>query len=137
MNCYAHKLHYPNWQYHRNHKLALMSGVSGKRQNSSSHWTSLTESFEKLVINRNYSAMKMATGTLYTEWPGFQLWLKCFHCIMPQVDILYNQLQHDNGNSSSTCSVVNAFLEAVMKRIDFILLPINKKKPFLKKGKMD
>ncbi|KAJ4436106.1 hypothetical protein ANN_18733, partial [Periplaneta americana] len=42
-------------------------------------------------------------------------WLEFFHHIMPHMDILYNQLQHHNANSTSIYNAVNSFLEAIMK----------------------
>jgi hypothetical protein len=62
----------------------------------------LKECFEKLQINRNQATVQAASGLLHTMTAkDFNFWLTFFHCIMPYVSVLYNQLQSHSANSTS------------------------------------
>lgn len=76
---------------------------------------SLIVCFEKLQIDQNHSTVQAAAGILrMLNDQDFNFWLEFSHHIMSHVDILYNQLQHHNANSSSIYNAVNKFLEAIM-----------------------
>jgi len=62
----------------------------------------LKECFEKLQITRNEATMSSHRTALYDEWQRLKIWTNIFHCIMPHLYTLYNQLPHGNDNSTST-----------------------------------
>ena len=81
----------------------------------------LKECFENLQINRNQATVQAATGLLHMmNNEDFNFWLTFFHYIVPYVDVLYNQLQHHNTNSTSIYNAVNEFLEAIVTEINNI-----------------
>ena len=71
----------------------------------------LKECFEKLQSMRKEATVRAATGMLCMMTDkGLNFRLTFFHCIMPHLYTLYNQLQCSNANSTSTYNAGMNFL---------------------------
>lgn len=74
----------------------------------------LKECFKKLQTGHTDTTDTAASGHLRTlKDPKFLFWLFFIHLIMPHVDILYNQLQSRNADSTTIHIAVDNFSQAI------------------------
>ena len=76
----------------------------------------LIECFKVLQTVNSHQTVDAATGLLrMLNDDDFQFWLSFFHRIMPHVDILYDQMQNRNANSSTVHTALQSFNDVIMK----------------------
>jgi hypothetical protein len=74
----------------------------------------LKECFKELQKSKNIQTIQAASGLLrMLNDKHFLFWLSFFQRSMPNIDLLYDQLQSRNANSSTAQSALGDFFNAV------------------------
>lgn len=71
----------------------------------------LIECMEKIECTTNQTVSINQAGALrrFLQEPIFIYWLNVFHCLMPHIDILYNQLQKRSTDPVEINNAINNF----------------------------